>query len=67
MAVWKFSIQGNEVRYGKKKRMKLTKEGCNEPYKDRYWCPKLKWFRLNPCPFLSKMECENYKMMCGNL
>lgn len=41
MTVWKFSIQGNVVKIGNKERRKLTPHGCNEPYKDRYWCPKM--------------------------
>jgi hypothetical protein len=67
LAVWRFSIQGNKVRYGNKKRMKLTEDGCNEPYKDRYWCPKLQWFQCEPCPFLNQKECENFEIMCGAL
>ena len=65
MAVWKFSIQGDEVGYGTKKRRKLTRNGCNEPYKDRYWCPKLQWFQCEPCPFLNQEECANFEIMCG--
>jgi hypothetical protein len=67
MAVWRFKIKGDEVKYGRKKRPKLTKDGCNEPYKDRYWCPKLQWFHSEPCPFLSQTECENFETMCGVL
>lgn len=67
MSVWKFEIHGNEVRYGKKVRRKLTHKGCNEPFKDYYWCPKLKWFRHAPCPFINQTECEIYKLMCGSL
>ena len=67
MKVWKFTIQENEVRCGGKKRIKLTKKGCNEPYKNRYWCPKRQWFRIEPCPFQNQTECENYKLMCGSL
>ena len=67
MAVWRFSINGNEVRYGGRKRTKLTDDGCNEPYKDRYWCPKLQWFQSEPCPFVSQEECKNFETMCGIL
>jgi len=67
MAVWRFEIHDNEVRYGEKKRLKLTSKGCNEPYKNRYWCPKRKWFHRSPCPFVNRTECENYIMMCGCL
>ncbi|OGR08186.1 MAG: hypothetical protein A2511_09270 [Deltaproteobacteria bacterium RIFOXYD12_FULL_50_9] len=67
MAIWKFSVQGREVRYGDKSRRQLTADGCNEPYKDRYWCPKRMWFRTSPCPFVNRNECENYELMCGGL
>ena len=67
MAVWKFILRGDEVRYGEKKRLKLTPNGCNEPFRDRYWCPRMEWFRREPCPFASKRECENYIKMCGCL
>lgn len=67
MAVWKFSIQGSKVRYSNKKREKLTEDGCNEPYKNRYWCPKLQWFQTEPCPFLSQNECKTFELMCGVL
>ena len=67
MAVWRFSIQGNKVHYGNQTREKLTEDGCNEPYKNHYWCPKLQWVNSKPCPFLSQAECENFKIMCGVL
>ena len=67
MTVWRFEINGDEVQYGRKKRPKLTENGCNEPYKDRYWCPKLQWFHSEPCPFLCPEECENFETMCGIL
>jgi len=65
MAVWKFLIQGNDVLYGTKKRKKLTDDGCNEPFKNRYWCPKLQWFQCEPCPFINQDECANFEIMCG--
>jgi hypothetical protein len=67
MDVWRFSIQGNKVMLGNKKRKKITADGCNEPYRDRYWCPKLQWFQCEPCPFLNLKECENFEIMCGAL
>jgi hypothetical protein len=67
MAVWRFEINGDAVQYGRKKRTKLTENGCNEPYKDRYWCPKLQWFQSEPCPFLCPEECKNFETMCGVL
>ena len=65
MSVWKFSIQGDKVKHGNRQRQKLTTHGCNEPYKNRYWCPKLQWFRRDPCPFINIHECNNYQKMCG--
>ncbi len=65
MSIWKFSIQGEIVSHGSKERRKLTSQGCNEPYKNSYWCSKLQWFRREPCPFINQHECENYKIMCG--
>lgn len=67
MTVWEFSIQGNVVKIGNKERRKLTAHGCNEPYKDRYWCPKLQWFRKESCPFVNIRECENFTAMCGSV
>ena len=65
MKVIKFTIEGDQVHFGAKDRQKLTKNGCNEPYKDRYWCPKKKWFNTEPCPFKCQRECDNYETMCG--
>ncbi|MGV1099815.1 hypothetical protein ACUUL3_10465 [Thiovibrio sp. JS02] len=67
MAIIRFSILGNVVRFGARERQKLSATGCNEPYKDRYWCPRKKWFSKEPCPFACKRECENYLTMCGSL
>lgn len=67
MTVWKFSIQGNVVKIGNKERRKLTPHGCNEPYKDRYWCPKMQWFQKESCPFANIRECENFTAMCGSV
>ena len=67
MAIIRFSILGNVVRFGAGQRQKLTSTGCNEPYKNRYWCPKKKWFNTEPCPFRCQRECENYQAMCGSV
>lgn len=67
MAIWQFSIQENVVKIGSQQRQKLTSDGCNEPFKDRYWCPKRRWFKREPCPFINRRECENYVNMCGCL
>lgn len=67
MSVWRFSIQGNTVLAGDDQRQTVTAEGCNEPFKDRFWCPKMQWFRKEVCPFVSREECENFRGMCGGL
>ena len=63
--LWRFEIQGNLVKIGSRSRRKITKAGCNEPFKDRYWCPKQHWFRRTPCPFVNLRECDNFEFMCG--
>ncbi len=67
MSVWRFTIQGDRVVMGEKSRPRLTRRGCNEPFKGRYWCPKRQWFRREPCPFSCKNECELFEAMCGCL
>ena len=65
MALWQFTIQEEMVKYGNTTRRKLTRKGCNEPFKDRYWCPKAQWFKRERCPFENINECENFVQMCG--
>ncbi len=65
--IWKFEIRNSTVRNGSQKRQQISKNGCNEPFKDRYWCPKLQWFQKETCPFINRRECENYEVMCGSL
>ena len=67
MTVWKFSVEGDTVKAGARSRKKLTARGCNEPFKGRYWCPKMQWFRSEACPFVNKNECEIFEAMCGCL
>lgn len=65
--VWRFTLTAGVVQRGEVTRKQLTPSGCNEPFKDRYWCPKKHWFHRSPCPFVNQRECENYKVMCGCL
>ncbi len=65
MTIWQFSVHSETVHHGTKQRKKLTANGCNEPFKDRYWCPKKKWFRNEPCPFIDRVECSNYSRLSG--
>lgn len=65
--VWRFTLIDGVVKNGIKRRKQLTYSGCNEPFRDRYWCPQKKWFNKAPCPFANRRECENYALMCGSL
>lgn len=65
MAIWRFSLIDGQVGHGGKKRLAITGNGCNEPFKNRYWCPKRKWFSKEPCPFINQRECRNFDSMCG--
>jgi len=67
MSVWEFSIVGTVVKMGDKERRRITSHGCNEPFKNRYWCPKLHWFQKECCPFANRRECENFTSMCGSV
>lgn len=67
MSVWEFAIEGDTVKIGNKQRRKTTSHGCNEPFKDRFWCPKLQWFRKESCPFANRRECANFTSMCGSV
>ena len=65
MAVWSASAENNIIRFGSKSRTMITASGCNEPFKNSFWCPERKWFSKKPCPFTCKGECDNYRRMCG--
>lgn len=65
MTIWQFSLQSGKVTHGRKQRRMLSSNGCNEPFKDRFWCPKSKWFSKEPCPFMNRHECHSYARMCS--
>lgn len=65
MALWQFTLKGNVVQHGSRQRRKLTRHGCNEPFKGRYWCPKQNWFMKEACPFINRHECKNFEVMSG--
>ncbi len=67
MKVWKFDIQQGRVTAGRKQRRTITVDGCNEPFKSRFWCPERRWFMTAPCPFENRRECRNFEIMCGIL
>ncbi|WP_243545802.1 hypothetical protein [Pseudodesulfovibrio tunisiensis] len=67
MSVWKVEIRKGEIRFGDRKRRMLTRNGCNEPFKDVFWCPRRQWFRREPCPFVNRDECSTFARLCGSL
>lgn len=67
MALWKVNMDGKYVHFGPVRRRRLTTNGCNEPFSDRYWCPRKKWFLREPCPFVNRRECDNYIKMTGSI
>ncbi len=67
MAVWRVEVEDGAISFGSRKRAKLTRNGCNEPFKNAYWCPKRRWFAKEPCPFVNKWECMNFTRLCGGL
>lgn len=67
MALVEIRIDNNYLIVGDKRKKKLSADGCNEPFKDRFWCPRKKWFMTSPCPFINKIECGNYRSMCGSI
>jgi len=66
-SVWRFEVRDEVVMIGSRNRRKITPTGCNEPFKDRYWCPKRQWFQREACPFANLRECNNFENMCGRV
>lgn len=71
MTIWRFKVTGHFVISGDRLKKRLKKDACNEPLKplnqNWFWCPKIKWFRKEKCPFFSKNECQGYEEMCNGL
>ena len=67
MKVWKFQVHSGKVSAGRKRRRAITLEGCNEPFKGRFWCPARQWFMTSPCHFEDRQECRNFQIICGIL
>jgi hypothetical protein len=63
--LWTVSAGNGNINFGSKSRKMLGSRACNEPFKGSFWCPGRKWFSKEPCPFVSKAECDNYRRMCG--
>jgi len=62
--LWEVRTDASHIAFGERKRKKLRPSACNEPFKGYYWCPSKKWFFKEPCPFLNRRECRNYRRMC---
>lgn len=45
--------------------IRLPRLECNHYHNGKYYCPEAKWFMSEPCPFLTRRECNAYKEMCG--
>ncbi len=60
-----FKTKNGQAVFGTQKRRLVTGTGCNEPFKDRFWCPKKRWFMRSRCPFINKWECHNFSRFCG--
>lgn len=67
MTVWSVKTDGKNICFGTVRRRMVSRNGCNEPFKGAYWCPKKKWFQKEPCPFASKLECQSWQRMAGSL
>lgn len=67
MSLWQVQVKDQYLYMGGKKRVILNAHGCNQPFKNRFWCPQRKWFLNEPCPFVNKWECNNYRRICGSL
>jgi hypothetical protein len=66
MTVWQVQTEDDYISFGGNMRKKLRPSACNEPFRGHFWCPRKKWFFKEPCPFLNKHECLNYRQMCGS-
>jgi hypothetical protein len=67
MAVWNVNHSDGKMRFGSYTRKATTPSGCNEPFKNAYWCPKRKWFSKEPCPFSNRFECMSFARLCGGV
>ena len=67
MSLWQVKIEGEYIHIGDVKRRKTHPHGCNERFKDVYWCPRKRWFNRAPCPFVNWHECDIFQRMCGNI
>ena len=67
MAAWSVKDEPGFIGFGSLRRKLAGPNSCNEPFKKSYWCPRKKWFNREPCPFVNRVECDNFKLMCGRV
>lgn len=67
MIISSIKIENGYLVVGFKKVKLFNLSGCNQPFKDSFFCPHKKWFMSEPCPFESKAECSMYARWCGGL
>jgi hypothetical protein len=67
MAVLRVGYDNGRMRLGSYSRQATTASGCNEPFRNVYWCPKKRWFSKEPCPFVNRQECMNFTRFCGGI
>lgn len=65
MAVIRLGHSDGRMRIGSFTRKATTSSGCNEPFRNAYWCPKRKWFAKEPCPFVNRFECMSFARFSG--
>lgn len=65
MSLWEVRTQGATISLGGRRREVKSPGGCNQPFQGRYWCPRRRWFRAEPCPFANRRECDNFTRLCG--
>lgn len=66
MSLWQVHTQGASISLGHSTRSLAEPGGCNQPFRGRFWCPRKRWFRQEPCPFSSRRECDSFRRMCGS-
>ncbi len=67
MSLWQVRTDSGSFSLGKKRQALQAPGGCNQPFKSSFWCPRRHWFFRDPCPFTNRLECENFRRMCGGL
>ena len=67
MALITVGHKNGRMLFGSYSRKATTPSGCNEPFKNAFWCPKKKWFATEPCPFSNRLECMSFARFAGSI